>query len=79
MRFALAAVSSCFTLVACAGLVEDECRSDAYEIGARDARRGLPPQTETHIAQCKARGVDLDAARYLEGWRSAYHFHPVGA
>ena len=79
MRIALAAASSCLALAACAGLVESECRSDPYELGVRDARRGLPPQAETHAAQCKAHGVELDAARYMEGWRNAYHFHPVGA
>lgn len=79
MRSALAAASSCLALAACASLIEPECRSDAYELGMRDARRGLAPQAETHVAQCKALGIDLDAARYMEGWRSAYRFHPFGA
>ncbi len=79
MRIALAAAGSCLALAACANLVERECRSDSYELGVRDARRGLPPQIETHVAQCKAFGVQIDAGRYMEGWRSAYHFHPVGA
>ena len=79
MRFALTAASSCLALAACAGLIEEECRSDAYQLGVRDALRALPPQAETHVAQCKALGVDIDAARYLEGWRSAYRVHPTGA
>ena len=79
MRLALTAASSCLALAACASLVEEECRSDAYELGVRDARRALPPQTEVHVAQCKSISVEIDAARYLEGWRSAYHFHPFGA
>jgi hypothetical protein len=79
MRITLAAASSCLALAACAGLIEQDCRSDPYELGVRDARRALPPQAETHVAQCRAFGVDIDAARYMEGWRSAYRFHPFGA
>jgi hypothetical protein len=79
MRSTLAVACSAFAFAACASVVEQECRTDSYELGVRDARRALPPQAETHVAQCKALGVDIDAARYLEGWRSAYRFHPTGA
>lgn len=79
MRPTLALACASFAFAACASLVEQECRTDAYELGVRDARRALPPQAETHVAQCKTIGVEIDAARYLEGWRSAYRFHPFGA
>lgn len=78
MKLAVAAVGTCLALAACAGLVERDCRSDPYQLGVRDARMALEPQIDRYAGQCKAYGSGPDAARYMEGWRSAYHFHPFG-
>jgi hypothetical protein len=66
-------------LTGCAALQESECRGDSYELGVRDARRAMAPDAEGRAAACKALGIELDSARYRQGWESAYHFHPVGA
>jgi len=63
-------------LSGCAGLQADDCRrADWYELGFRDALYGIQRQDHAYESQCAPHGVNLDAARYAQGWREGrYEF-----
>ncbi|MFN2644470.1 MAG: DUF2799 domain-containing protein [Burkholderiales bacterium] len=55
-------------LTACASLDAAQCRN-AYDVGFRDAIFGLQRQDNAYERACSRNGVQLDSARYVEGWR----------
>ena len=56
-------------LCGCAGLIEAECRSaDWYALGFRDAIYELRPQELVYADACSTHGVNIDVARYAQGW-----------
>jgi hypothetical protein len=64
-----AAVLALF-LCGCAGLDAEGCgRANWYDIGYRDARFKLQSQDSVYVQQCERHGVEIDAARYDEGFR----------
>jgi hypothetical protein len=50
-----------------------DCKTDWYELGARDGRLGAPPQAETYAARCN---IKADPARYEEGYRAGFDMRP---
>jgi hypothetical protein len=62
------------TLAGCAGMDAAECRgANWYDLAFRDAIFGLQPQDELYARQCAPYGVQLDRARYREGWIHGYY------
>lgn len=57
-------------LAGCAGLDSSTCASaDWYELGFRDAIFSLQPQASVYAQQCDAHKVQVDEARYAQGWQ----------
>ena len=62
------------TLAACAGMDAAECRGASwYDVAFRDAIFGLQPQDELYDRRCGPHGVQVDRARYREGWIHGYY------
>ncbi len=62
------------TLTGCATLDAGQCRS-AYDVGFRDAIFGLQRQESLYASLCSRHGVQLDTARYVQGWQEGtYEF-----
>ena len=72
MRLALAAAAYCLAISGCAGVTEQDCRGDWYQIGWRDGQRGDAPDVGRYAEQCGPYGVQPDAERYREGWNDAF-------
>lgn len=72
-RFLLITVAS---LTGCAALDANECRSaNWYDLGFRDAIFGMQRQDDVYAGQCGRQGVQLDLARYGQGWQEGkYEF-----
>ena len=70
MRFilSLAVVS----LTACATIDSRECQN-AYETGFRDAINGIQRQDDLYGPICRRNGVQLDSARYAQGWQEGVY------
>jgi hypothetical protein len=59
-------------LTGCATLDSGECRS-AYDVGFRDAIFGLQRQDDLYAPLCQRQGVQLDVARYAQGWQEGLY------
>ena len=71
MKWVLLAVVS---LTACASLDASGCRNP-YEVGFRDAIFGMQRQDDVYQTLCSRNGVQLDSARYVQGWQEGkYEF-----
>ena len=61
----------CLLLVACAPMVEADCRAgNWYALGERDAMAGLPPRIDQYTEQCGRLAVRPSEADYLAGWNA---------
>jgi hypothetical protein len=61
-------------LTGCATLDANQCR-DAYDVGFRDGTFGLQRQEALYVPICSRNGVQLDTARYVQGWQEGtYEF-----
>jgi hypothetical protein len=51
-----------------------QCR-DPYDVGFRDGIFGMQRQDDVYQPLCSRNGVQLDSARYVEGWQEGtYEF-----
>ncbi|HEX9397261.1 MAG TPA: hypothetical protein VF943_11050 [Burkholderiales bacterium] len=74
MQYLLVLSFALLTLAGCAGMDATQCRSaNWYDLAFRDAIFGLQPQDEIYARQCDPHGVQLDRARYREGWIHGYY------
>lgn len=74
MKLKLALLGTVTTLTGCATLDASQCQS-AYDVGFRDAIFGLQRQEELYVPLCSRNGVQLDTARYVQGWQEGkYEF-----
>lgn len=65
-----ALTTSLLVLAGCASMSDTECRSaNWYDLGYRDARFKLQSQDTLYVQQCARHGVDIDIARYGQGFR----------
>lgn len=72
MRFA--ALVALVSLTACASLDASQCRNP-YDVGFRDAIFGMQRQDDVYEPLCRRNGVQLDSARYVQGWQEGkYEF-----
>ena len=70
----LAALVAVVSLTACASLDASQCRNP-YDVGFRDALFGMQRQDDVYQPLCSRNGVQLDAARYIQGWQEGkYEF-----
>jgi hypothetical protein len=56
------------SLTGCATLDAGGC-GNAYDVGFRDAIFGLQRQEALYTPVCTRAGVQLDTARYVQGWQ----------
>jgi hypothetical protein len=63
-------------LCGCASVEAEDCRrADWYDLGFRDAMYGLQRHDDQYASQCAPHGVQVDGARYAQGWREGkYEF-----
>jgi hypothetical protein len=62
------------SLTGCATLDASQCQN-AYDTGFRDAIFGLQRQESIYAPVCSRNGVQLDDARYVQGWQEGkYEF-----
>ena len=58
------------TLSGCAGMDAAACRgANWYDLGYRDGLFGIQRQDDIYEPQCARHGVQLERARYAEGWK----------
>lgn len=72
MQF-FAGVAALLILAGCASLGAADCGPDWYSIGQRDGRIGAQPQDASYAGRC---GVEVDSARYREGWQDGFRSRP---
>lgn len=58
----------------CAATRSVDCGSDWHAIGQRDGRMNAGLQAESYAARC---AVQVDTARYLEGYRAGFAERPL--
>ena len=61
------------SLTACATIDARDCQN-AYDLGVRDALiYGAQRQDDVYAPICQRNGVQLDVARYAQGWREGVY------
>jgi hypothetical protein len=60
------------SLTACATIDARDCQNP-YDVGFRDALFGIQRQDDVYAPICQRNGVQLDVARYAQGWREGVY------
>ncbi len=69
----LAAAACSALMTGCAGIGASDCGPDWYSIGQRDGRMGADSQIDNYASRCS---VQVDRARYTEGWQAGAAMRP---
>lgn len=74
MKLLISAMACALLTTGCAGMSDSDCRTDWYQLGARDGRLGASSQLDLYAARCTAQP---DSSRYSEGYRAGFSERPV--